>query len=239
MRRAHLCITTFGSMMMKPDFTKFANFMLVTAACVIAFVLVRREFFAEKNVTATSAGAAPSYRKEWRELLNAKSAVSPNAPLQLVEFSDFECPFCKQFHEGALRHAKEVHGEKLAVTYIHFPLPMHRFAAPAARASICASEVGKFDQFSDALFSKQDSLGLKTWASYASEAGIDDTARIQNCAVNASPSSELSRAEGLTKKYQVTGTPTIVLNGWQFPAPPSDSVLLRTMDALLKGEKPF
>jgi hypothetical protein len=86
-----------------------------------------------------------------------------------VSFSDFECPYCRTF-QSSLDSVRHDRGNAISFVFVHFPLPMHRFARPAARAAECANTLGKFDAFQRVLFGKQDSLGLKPWGSYPNRA---------------------------------------------------------------------
>ncbi|MGQ0765436.1 MAG: DsbA family protein [Gemmatimonadota bacterium] len=91
---------------------------------------------------------------------------APLAPVTVVEFTDLECPFCARFHE-VYRSLVVQHGANLSLVFVHFPLPSHRFAKPAAQAAECAAEAGRFAQFVDLVFQKQDSLGLLSFTSMA------------------------------------------------------------------------
>ena len=81
-----------------------------------------------------------------------------NAPITLIEYSDFQCPFCKAYHP-TVKQVMDQYKGKVRWVYRHFPLSFHPNAEPAALASECASEQGKFWEFADALFANQDSLG--------------------------------------------------------------------------------
>jgi protein-disulfide isomerase len=82
----------------------------------------------------------------------------PNAPLWIIEMSDFQCPFCKTWHDstypGVVRDY--VKTGKVRLAYLNFPLRMHPHAMPAAEAAMCASVQGKFWEMHDAIFSSQD-----------------------------------------------------------------------------------
>jgi protein-disulfide isomerase len=82
----------------------------------------------------------------------------PNAPLWIIEMSDFQCPFCKTWHDstypGVVRDY--VKTGKVRLAYLNFPLRMHAHAMPAAEAAMCSSAQGKFWEMHDAVFSSQD-----------------------------------------------------------------------------------
>lgn len=80
-----------------------------------------------------------------------------NADVVLYEWSDFQCPYCGRFHPTMVQIMKEYEG-KVKWVYRHFPLSFHPNATPAANASECASEQGKFWEFADVMFTSQDQL---------------------------------------------------------------------------------
>lgn len=100
----------------------------------------------------------------------------PDAPITLVEFSDFECPFCSRFHPTAKQVVDEYPGQVRWV-YKHFPLSsIHQQAQSAAEAVECAGDVGGNDAFwsyGDALFENQRTLGRDTYMRLAGDLGLD------------------------------------------------------------------
>jgi hypothetical protein len=107
------------------------------------------------------------------------------------------------------------------MVFVHFPLPIHRFAVQAAQATECASLKGRFLNFIDAVYRKQDSLGLKSWGSYALEAGIVDTAAIARCAHDSTPFKRVEAGRELGLRWQILGTPTVIINGLRYASPPT------------------
>jgi protein-disulfide isomerase len=182
--------------------------------------------------------APPEYIASWRELLAEAIPVADSAaPLQLVEFIDLECPACKSF-QTALRRVREQNPQRVAVYFLHYPLPQHRFARPAARAAECAFAEGRFSAFSELVLLKQDSLGLKSWSSFAKEAGISAIARFERCTSKSEPIPRVEAGLALGSKFGVHATPTIILSGWRFPSTPTVSDLQGAVDALLEGRVP-
>ncbi|MDX1607816.1 MAG: DsbA family protein [Candidatus Spechtbacterales bacterium] len=106
-----------------------------------------------------------------------------DAPVKVVEFSDFECPFCQRIHPNLKRVVDEYDGQ-VAWVYRHFPLDsIHPQATPAAQASECVAELGGNDafwEFADALFNNQGSLGESFYVSTASQVGVSSSA-FQSC----------------------------------------------------------
>lgn len=140
--------------------------------------------------------------------------------VRLVKFTDLECPFCAAFHEGPLREVLDVHNEPISVTFVHLPLTgLHRFALPAAHAAECAHEQGRFREFLDVIYASQDSLGLRTWGAFAEDARVPDLARFELC-VEGDPPVRIAAGREWAEALGITGTPTLLINGWRLPTPP-------------------
>lgn len=91
----------------------------------------------------------------------------------------------------------------------------------------------------DAVYAKQDSLGLKSWDSFAADAGIADTAATAHCATDPAPVKQIQAGQALGDQLQLHATPTVIVNGWRYPMSPSKTELKRAIDALVKGRAPF
>jgi protein-disulfide isomerase len=181
----------------------------------------------------------PTYLPSWRDLIaNGVLEGDSTAVVKLVEFSDLECPVCRQF-ERNVRSVRAKYPKEVSVVFVHFPLPQHRFARPAARAAECADRSGRFAEFVALAYDKQDSLGLKPWTSYALEAGVRNTARFARCVADASPVPRIDDGVALAHRMGVRGTPTVIVNGWRFSSPPAEAELIRTVAALIAGDRPF
>lgn len=101
-------------------------------------------------------------------------AIGPdNARVTVVEFFDFQCPYCKQAHPTLMRIMKEYEGQPVRFMFRHFPLiSNHPLALPAANASLCANEQNKFIPYANLLFEKQNELSAALMLSAAQETGI-------------------------------------------------------------------
>ena len=98
-----------------------------------------------------------------------------NAPIEMIEFSDFQCPFCLRA-DPTVRQVMATYGDRIRLVYRHYPLPNHPNARPAAEASACAGEQGKFWAYHDRLFTNQSKLentDLKEHAVSPTEEGIE------------------------------------------------------------------
>jgi protein-disulfide isomerase len=218
------------------SFESIATIAVTVAAIAVGAATYHREFGAAGRDSNSNA-LPPTYVPAWRDLANHGIVIgSTAAPIEIVEFADFECPFCRRFSAAVSELERERPGE-VAVVFIHYPIQKHRFARPAARAAECANAQGDFSAFQQLLFSKQDSFGLKPWTSFAREAGLSDTTRFRRCTEDTSVVPRVEDGLVLGRKLAVTGTPTVIINGWRFPAPPYDS-LPQIADRLVRGLDP-
>src|SRR6185369_12651734 len=106
--------------------------------------------------TAVAASRAPTDSNITRADL-ARIQGSATAPVWVIEVSDFQCPYCKQWHDETYPMLRDqyVKTGKIRLAYVNFPLAMHAHAFPAAEAAMCAGAQDKFWQMHDALFSSQ------------------------------------------------------------------------------------
>jgi protein-disulfide isomerase len=146
---------------------------------------------------------------------------SPNAPVEVIEFADFECPACGQYAtitEPDVR-ARLVNTGQVRVRYIDYPLPMHKNTWDASLAAACANDQGKFWEMHDALFANQDRWNTEATSrprgpisDLAKSVGLDMTkygACMDADTYRAKIQSHLAEAE----KRDIRSTPTFVFNG--------------------------
>lgn len=223
---------------MKIKIDSIVTVTLVLCALITTAVVVRREFRGTPPIKA-QAELMPRYVKDWRNHLRSGVRLGlEQAPVQLLEFSDFECPFCASLHKD-LKVLRERYPSQVALTYVHFPLSMHRFAESAARAAECAGHQGRFEAIHDLLFEQQNSFGLKPWSDFATEAGVPDSAAFEACVKRTEPVRRIAEGKALGSTLDIKGTPTIVINGWKLARPPSVEELDDMVQAILAGKSPI
>ncbi|MBW3655682.1 MAG: DsbA family protein [Gemmatimonadetes bacterium] len=213
--------------------------VLTLCAVLFAAILVKREFLdGNAPVTYAERSTVPERVGNWDELLaNGIALRSPGARVVVVEFADLECPACRQFHMRLDKAAADLNTE-VGLVMLHFPLNTHRFAQPAARALECAAAAGAAARFVDVAYAKQDSFGLKPWTGYAAEAGVRDTVAFAACARDTAPVERVERGRRIGEGMDLRGTPMVIINGWRFPSPPSDTQLRGAIKALIAGKPP-
>lgn len=146
-------------------------------------------------------------------LENANRYGAQNAPVVFVEFADYECPYCQKVNPQ-IQQLKKDFGDKVALVFKDFPLPMHHSAEKAAEAARCAGEQGKFWQYHDVLFySKElDVDALKEHARVLKLDGDKFDACLDNGNEAAAVKKDLDEGKGLG----LTGTPSFFVNGHFF-----------------------
>lgn len=135
-----------------------------------------------------------------------------NAPILLVEYSDYECPFCARFHETTKEILAEF-GDDVALVYRHYPLPFHANAQKAAEASECVAKIAgndKFWEFTDLYFATTDSSGtgvaVEEMGALAGQVGVD-AAAVQECVDSGEMESIVIAQMDAGTAVGVSGTP--------------------------------
>lgn len=218
-------------------FERVLNVALVLAALWIAAVVGAREL--RLRSARTPVAADPEFVADWRTLVPIGiTHGSAGASMHVIEFVDLECPFCRRFHES-LDAVLASDSGAVAVTFVHYPLDMHRFALPAALAAECAHEHGRFFPFVDRVFRGQDSLGLKGWSAFADEAGVPYTVALNRCIRDTRSAPRVTQGLNAGAKIGVRGTPTVIINGWRLVGTPALSDLEHALTAIKRSEDPF
>ena len=134
-----------------------------------------------------------------------------DAPVTIVEFSDFQCPYCQK-SVGVLKELRRLYGEKIRLVYRDYPGPNHPYAAQAAEAAQCAGEQGKFWEYHDLLFDRQAQGSGWNFAALAKELTLKEDS-FATCLTSGRYRQEVlaDLQEGM--KLGITSTPTFFVNG--------------------------
>jgi protein-disulfide isomerase len=133
------------------------------------------------------------------------------ALVTVVEFSDFQCPFCSRALP-AVQELEKAYGRDVRVVWKHLPLSFHPNAMPAAIAAEAAREQGKFWEMHDKLFADQAALSPATYEKYAKELGLD-LARFRAAMQASATRARVEADAAAAASAGVTGTPSFVVNG--------------------------
>ena len=136
---------------------------------------------------------------------------SATAPVTIVEFSDFQCPFCKQV-VPTLTQVLSRYGEKVKLVYRDFPLDIHPQAGKAAEAARCAQDQRKFWEYHDALFANSPNLSPEGLKTYAEQLGLD-IASFEHCLASGTHAAAVQKSIDEGIRLGVTGTPAFFING--------------------------
>ncbi len=167
------------------------------------------------------------------DLSGAYSQGSANAKITLVEYSDFQCPFCSRALP-TVKALQQKYGNDLRFVYKHFPLSFHPNAQPAAEASECAGEQGKFFEFHDLLFANQESLSTANYKKWAGDLKLDQ-AKFDSCVDSSKYKQKVQDDFNEGQRDGVSGTPSFYVNGQQIVGAQPAQAFESIIDQILKG----
>lgn len=142
-------------------------------------------------------------------------AIGPDdAPVTIVEFSDFQCPYCLRFQQDTFDALMEQYGDKIRFVYRDFPLSsIHPQAEKAAEAGQCAYEQGKFWEMHDAIYANQQiDISISALKGLAQQIQLDED-QFDQCLDSGKYAQEIAKDTQDGNAYGVTGTPTFFING--------------------------
>jgi protein-disulfide isomerase len=166
---------------------------------------------------------------------NSPSKGSTSAPIELIEFSDFQCPFCLRANP-TVTQVLNTYGDRIHFVYRHYPLPNHPNARPAAEAAACAAEQGKFWQYHDALFANPSKLGAADLKAHAAELGLD-TAKFDSCVDAHKTKTVVDTDTQAGEDAGVNGTPAFFINGRMISGAQPFDVFKKIIDDELEMKK--
>jgi protein-disulfide isomerase len=212
--------------------------VLLACACVVVIGVGTLEFRNLSRSPAAPAGAMAGPGFESIKDLEISIADmhlkgSRNAPVVMIEFSDFQCPFCGQYAAGTFKQIEHefVDTGKVAYVSADFPLTtIHPFALKAAEAAGCAGAQGKYWDMFGRLFEHQNQLAEGDLLTHAGSIGLDET-QFTQC-MNVTVSQALLREEHEAKKAGINSTPIFLIGHF---ATPSTVAILRRVT----GVKPY
>lgn len=170
---------------------------------------------------------------------NADKIGNPKAKVTVVEFEDFQCPFCKRFHDETWETLKKEYIDTNKILFIHQDLA---FLGPeseiAAQASHCASDQGKFWEFRDYLYGKQGGensgvMSKENLKKYAKEMGLNST-EFDGCLDLGKYKDLVADTKEFAGKYGISGTPTFIINDQKISGALPIESFRAAIDSILK-----
>jgi len=185
--------------------------------------------------SAPSAAAADSNDKYEVKVGDAPVKGPASAPVTVVAFSDFQCPFCSRA-VPTIHQLETEYGGKIKIVFKEFPLPFHDKAHLAAEAALAAHEQGKFWQMHDKLFANQQALDRASLEKYAQELGLD-MSKFRAALDSGKFKDKVDAEDREGAAVGVTGTPTFFVNGTRLVGAQPIDAFKAIIDKELKGKK--
>ncbi len=156
----------------------------------------------------------PESAKATFDLADRPMKGNPNAKVTIVEFSDFQCPYCSRA-VPQIEAILKAYPNDVKIYFMHFPLSFHQEAMPAAVASRCAQQQGKFWEMHDKIFQNAQNLTRDAFTGYAKEFALDE-AKFTACLDDASVKEYVKKDMEQGEAAGVEGTPSFYINGVKF-----------------------
>jgi protein-disulfide isomerase len=204
-------------------FVGIAIFSTISASVFTIAFFTGKGFNTQPGEEAAQVAAAPTDQpaEEPTTVVEEVPAVSSedyikgpeNAKITLIEYSDFECPYCTGFKD-TLEQILDEYGDDVRLVVRHFPLSFHANSKSAALATECAGEQGKFWEMHDKIFEANvnDNMGVDTWKKAAQDLGLN-TKNFNDCLDNEKYADKITEQMQDGMKAGVKGTPATFVNG--------------------------
>ncbi len=159
-----------------------------------------------------------------------------DAPITIIEFSDFQCPYCQRWHDQVWKQLKQAYPDQIRLVYRDFPLySIHPEAEPAAVSANCAHEQGKYWDFHNLLFSGSKELSASTYQAFAAEIGLDMD-QFNQCVSSNKYQEEVKADFDYASQLGVQSTPTFFINGIALIGAQPYEVFQQVIDLELAGK---
>jgi protein-disulfide isomerase len=166
---------------------------------------------------------------------NSPSKGSAAAPIEMIEFSDFQCPFCQRANP-TVEQVLKTYGDRIRFVYRHYPLPNHPNARPAAEAAACAADQGKFWPYHDRLFANSSKLSEADLKQHAAELGLN-SGQFNRCFDSHKFQAQVDADIKAGSEAGVNGTPAFFINGRSISGAQPFDVFKKVIDEELELKK--
>lgn len=161
-----------------------------------------------------------------------------DAPIVIVEFSDFQCPFCKRFFDETYQQLMTSYPDKIRFVFRHLPLTsIHPEAFPSAEASMCANEQNAFWEYHDKIFENQDKLGGELYTKIANDLNLE-APKFEDCLSTGKYKDLIQQDMDFALNLGVQSTPTFFINGLALVGAQPLEAFKQLIDKELAGEIP-
>jgi protein-disulfide isomerase len=176
-----------------------------------------RKQLADAKARKPATTKAPEPDKRYAIVPGDRPSLGPkDAPVVVVEFVDFQCPYCRKAWQESLVPLRQRFPKDVRLAIVHLPLEIHTAARGAAEAAVAAGRQGKFWDFHDRLFSREGSLGRSVFVEIAREIGLD-VDRFQKDLDNPEVAEIVAKDVQLARRVGVRATPGFFINGKFYP----------------------
>jgi predicted DsbA family dithiol-disulfide isomerase/uncharacterized membrane protein len=159
-----------------------------------------------------------------------------NAPVVVIEFSDYMCPACRKTHQ-IVEHIKKKYRDRIQWVFKDFPLEQHEGADKMAEAAYCANDQGTFWKYQDLLFSSENKPGPEEFKQYAQKLGLDEK-KFMQCIENRKHRSRVEENVKIGREIGISATPTLIINGEMISGTMSAEKLEELIEEALKKVSP-
>ncbi len=189
---------------------KIESYLLLFIGLIFGFLIWGKD---DIQAALTKISITQNLKIENLELTDAPTLGPDEAPVTIIEFGDFECLYCKAWHDNVLPHILQEFGEQVRFVYLDYPLTdIHSQAFLAAEAAHCAGGQGAYWSYHDALFEQQEKLANEFYAPLAFELGLNvDT--FQDCLEEGKFAAQVRQSMLTAHDLAFTGTPAFIING--------------------------
>ena len=187
--------------------------------------------------TAAAPSGTPQYVR-YKVPTDGFPSIGPaDAPITLVEFADFQCPYCRQWEQQTYQPLLQAYPGKIRFVFRDFPLTsIHPNAMPSAEAAQCANEQGKFWEFHDKLFGSE-TLSPDVYTQYAQDIGLDMT-KFNDCVSSHKYAKAIQDDSNFAINLGVNSTPTFFINGLALIGAQPLTAFTNVIDKELAGQIP-
>ncbi len=190
---------------------------------------------AERPAEPTRQRRGPDPGRQYDVRTSGAPALGPeDASVTIVEFTDYQCPFCSRVHPTVTKLVDEYAGD-VRLVMKHNPLPSHPLAPGAAKAAVAAGKQGKFWEMHDLIFKNQRKLADEDLRGYATSLGLD-VARWNKDRASSEVAAAIAADQAEARRLGTTGTPAFFINGRFLSGAQPYEVFKQRIDAELKKE---